>query len=66
MRLTNKDGQVVYYNLVMKHGRERYMVTAASGQILRGRDGQKLKSRTFAQCYHAEQWLKRNGYTEGY
>lgn len=64
MRLTNKDGQVVYYNPVTKHGRLRFMVAGASGQVIRGRDGQKLKSRTFAQEHQAEAWLKRNGYTE--
>lgn len=63
MRLTNEAGEAVYYNLVTKHGRDRYMIVAASGQVLRGRDGQRLKSRTFSQCYQAEAWLKRNGYT---
>ncbi len=66
MRLTNEVGQVVYYNLVTKHGKERYIIQAASGQILRGRDGQKLTSRTFTQCYQAERWLERNGYKSGY
>lgn len=48
MMLTNKEGQKVYYNLVIKHDKVRYMIAAASGQVIRGRDGQKLKSRTFA------------------
>lgn len=64
MRLINEAGEAVYYNLVTKHGMERYMIVAASGQTLKGRDGQKLKSRTFAQCHQAEAWLRRNGYTK--
>lgn len=63
MKLVNETGEAVYYNLVTKHGRERYIILAASGQTIQGRDRQKLKSRSFAQCYQAEQWLKRNGYT---
>lgn len=64
MKLINETGEAVYYNLVTKHGMERYMIVAASGQTLKGRDGQKLKSRTFAQCHQAEAWLRRNGYTK--
>lgn len=46
MRMKNKAGEVIYYNPVTK----------------RGRDGQKLKSRTFTQEHHALAWLERNGY----
>ncbi len=63
MRLMNRYKQVVYYNSVMKHGKLRFMIQAASGQVIRGRDGQRLKSRTFAQQHQAEAWLQRNGYT---
>jgi len=63
MKLVNKAGEAVYYNCVTKHGRERYIIQAASGQVIRGRDRQKLRSRTFAQCFQAEDWLRRNGYT---
>lgn len=63
MKLVNEAGEAVYYNLVTKRGQERYIIQAASGQVLRGRDRQKLKSRTFVKCFQAEQWLKRNGYT---
>lgn len=63
MKRSNKAGQAVYYNDAIKHGKLRFVIQAASGQILRGRDGQKLKSRTFAQQHQAEAWLERNGYT---
>ena len=62
MRMKNPAGEVIYYNPVIKRGRERYIVKAASGQIIRGRDGQKLKSRTFTQEHQALAWLNRNGY----
>ncbi len=63
MKLVNEAGKAVYYNLVTKHGMTRYVIQAASGQIITGRDRQKRRSRTFAQCYQAESWLRRNGYT---
>lgn len=63
MKLINSNGEAVYYNCVMKHEQIRYLIQAASGQIITGRDRQKRKSRTFAQGHQAEAWLKRNGYT---
>lgn len=63
MRLANESGQAVYYNCVIKHDKERYVVVAASGQAIIGRDRQKRKSRTFAQQHQAEAYLKRMGYT---
>ena len=62
MKLMNEAGEAVYYNCVTKHGKDRYMIVAASGQLLRSRDGKRVKSRTFAQWHHAEAWLRRNGY----
>ena len=62
MTLTNKEGQKVYYNVVSKAGKLRYIILAASGQTLRGRDGEKLKSRTFHQEHQVDRWLKRNGF----
>lgn len=63
MKLLNSDGQGVYYNIVEKRGKLRFIVLAASGQKLIGRDKQKLKSRTFLNEHSAEAWLKRHGYT---
>lgn len=62
MTAVNKQGQKVYYNCVTKHNRLRWQIQAISGQTLRGRDGQKLKSRTFAQEHQAMRWLANNGY----
>lgn len=63
MKLLNDKGQGVYYNIVEKRGQLRYIVLAASGQKLIGRDKQKLKSRTFLTEVKALAWLERNGYT---
>lgn len=60
--MVNEQGQAVYYNCVEKHDRIRYVVKAASGQFILGRDREKLRSRTFAQEHQAEAWLRRNGY----
>ena len=63
MKLSNKQGQAVYYNVVSKGGQVRFVVQAASGQTIPGRDRQKLKSRIFSQEHQAEAYLKRLGYT---
>lgn len=63
MKLLNSNGQAVYYNIVEKRGKLRYIVLAASGQRLMGRDKQKLKSRSFLNEHSAEAFLKRHGYT---
>lgn len=62
MRMTNQAGQDIYYNIVEKHGNVRYVIKAASGQIIPGRDRQKKHSRTFAQEHQAAAFLKRHGY----
>lgn len=63
MKLLNEKGQAVYYNIVEKQGQLRFIVLAASGQRLMGRDKQKLKSRTFLNEHTAEAYLLRHGYT---
>lgn len=62
MRMIDEAGNVVYYNLVKKRGKLRWIIKAASGQTLKGRDGQRLKSRSFAQEHQARAFLARNGY----
>lgn len=65
MRMVNGQGQAIYYNVVDKHDKIRYVVKAVSGQVILGRDREKLRSRTFSQEHQAEAWLKRNGYHAG-
>ncbi len=62
MRLTNERGESIYYNIVIKHGKERWQVVAISGQTITGRDREKRKTRSFAQEHQAEAWLRRMGY----
>lgn len=62
MLMVNSDGEKIYYNSVKKHGKWCYVVVAASGQPIIGRDKQKRKTRTFAQEHQAESWIRRNGY----
>ena len=62
MKMVNDVGQGIYYNVVEKHGRIRYIVLSADGQPITGRDRQKRQSRTFAQEHQAEAYLKRLGY----
>ncbi len=65
MKMINGQGQAVYYNIVEKRGKLRYIVLAASGQPILGRDREKRNSRTFTQEHQAEAWLRRNGYRAG-
>lgn len=62
MKMVNVQGQAIYYNSAMKHGKLCYIVQAASGQAIIGRDKQKRKTRTFSQEHQAEAWIRRNGY----
>lgn len=62
MRMINERGEVIYYNCVDKHDKVRYVIQAASGQAITGRDRQKRKSRTFTHEHQAAAWLARNGY----
>lgn len=61
MKMENAKGEAVYYNIVEKHGNIRYIITAASGQLLIGRDTVQ-KSRSFTTEHGAESFLKRHGY----
>jgi hypothetical protein len=62
MRMINGAGQAIYYNIVDKGGLTRYIILAASGQHISGRDRQKRKSRTFTQEAQAINFIKKNGY----
>lgn len=62
MKMVNDAGQAIYYNPVEKGGKLRFVIAAASGQDILGRDRQRRKSRTFTQEHQAAAWLRRNGY----
>lgn len=65
MRMSNGTG-TIYYNIVEKRGKLRYIVKGIDGTTIRGRDKGRTKSRTFTQQHQAEAWLKRNGYEPDY
>lgn len=64
MKMVNASGQHVYYNVVTKAGKIKYVVKAIDGQDIIGRDKQKRKSRIFTRERDADKWLERNGYKE--
>ena len=63
MKMANAKGEEVYYNIVEKEGRVRFIVKGINGTMVLGRDRQRQKSRTFTQEAQAEGYLKRNGFT---
>ena len=63
MKYADENGNAVYVNTVDKGHGERWIIKAVSGQVLKGRDGEKLKSRTFKTYNGAENYLKKYGYT---
>lgn len=63
MTYINGQGQKVYCNPVQKRDKLQFVIKAASGQVITGRDRQKRASRTFTHQHQAEAWLIRNGYT---
>ena len=56
MKMVNPKGEAVYYNPVVKNGKDQWIIKGI------GRDRQKLKSRTFTQEQQAIQYLKRHGF----
>lgn len=62
MKLVNDKGEAVYYNPVMKNGKDQWIIKCIGSTMIVGRDRQKLKSRTFTQERQAEAYLKRNGF----
>ena len=62
MKMVNAKGEAVYFNRVMKNGREQFVVKALDGQHSMGRDRQKHSSRTFTELHQAEAFLRRSGY----
>ena len=54
MKMFNEAGQAVYFNRIMKNGKEQFVVKALSRQ--------KHSSRTFTELHQAEAFLRRAGY----
>lgn len=62
MKLVNSNGEAVYYNCVTKHGKDVWVIQGIGGTTVKGRDRQKLKSRTFTKGQQADAYLERNGF----
>lgn len=63
MKMINKaSGEAVYFNPVMKAGKEVWVIKGIGSTVVIGRDRQKRKSRIFTQYPQAEQYLKRHGF----
>lgn len=68
MKMVNKaTGEAVYFNPVVKAGKDVWLIQGIGGTLVIGRDRQKRKSRVFTQYPQAERYLKAHGFeTETY
>lgn len=66
MKLVNDKGEAVYYNPVVKNGKDQYIIKGIGDTVIIGRDRQKLKSRTFTQERQAAAYLDRHGFRTVY
>lgn len=66
MKLVNDKGEAVYYNPVVKNGKDQYIIKGIGYTMIIGRDRQKLKSRTFTQERQAVAYLDRHGFRTAY
>lgn len=66
MKLVNEKGEAVYYNPVVKNGKDQFIIKGIGTTMVIGRDRQKLKSRTFTQERQAEAYLDRHGFRTVY
>lgn len=62
MKMFNEAGQAVYFNRVMKNGREQFVVKALDGQHIMGRERPGAMLLTFTELHQAEAFLRRAGY----
>lgn len=62
MKMANDKGEAVYYNPIMKNGKEQWVIKGIGSTVVIGRDRQKMKSRTFTQERQAEAYLHRHGF----
>ena len=62
MKMVNAKGEAVYFNRIMKNGKEQFVVKDLSRKHIIGRDRQKHSSRTFTELHQAEAFLRRAGY----
>jgi len=61
-RLENDQGGAVYFNPILKHGKEAWVIKGIGDTVILGRDRQRKKSRIFTQYAQAEAYLRRHGF----
>ena len=62
MKMVNEKGEAVYYNPVVKNGKDQFIIKGIGDTMVIGRDRQKLKSRTFTKESQAQSYLDRHGF----
>lgn len=62
MKMVNDKGEAVYYNPVVKNGKDQFIIKGIGDTMVIGRDRQKLKSRTFTKESQAQSYLDRHGF----
>lgn len=62
MKMMNAKGEAIYYNPVVKNGKDQYIIKGIGSTMVIGRDRQKLKSRTFTKESQAQSYLDRHGF----
>lgn len=62
MKMVNDKGEAVYYNPVVKNGKDQFIIKGIGTTMVIGRDRQKLKSRTFTKESQAQSYLDRHGF----
>lgn len=62
MKMVNDKGDAVYYNPVVKNGKDQFIIKGIGDTMVIGRDRQKLKSRTFTKESQAQSYLDRHGF----
>mgnify|MGYP006865381598 FL=1 len=61
-RLENDQGGAVYFNPILKHGKEAWVIKGIGDTVIIGRDRQRKKSRIFTQYAQTEAYLRRHGF----
>ena len=65
--INRTTGEALYFNPVVKSGKDAWLIQGIGDTVIIGRDRQKRKSRVFTQYSQAEAYLKRHGFeTETY
>ena len=62
MKMVTDKGDAVYYNPVVKNGKDQFIIKGIGDTMVIGRDRQKLKSRTFTKESQAQSYLDRHGF----